>query len=138
MLRTLIIDDEAHIRNTLSLMLKRFCPQVAMAGEADGVKSGIEAIETSHPELVFLDINLSDGSGFDLLHKLKTIDFSVVFISSFNNRSIKAFRLSGLKYLQKPFSPVELLKSVNESKQIDAKDFRLHLEVLEYDLAFEN
>ena len=126
MLHTLIIDDEKHIRNTLSLMLKR-CPLIELSGEAESIESGIKAIQALHPNLVFLDINLPDGNGFDLLHKLKTIDFRVVFISSFNNRSIQAFRLSGLKYLQKLFNPGELRNVVNEVTKPDQALFRLQL-----------
>jgi len=137
MLRTLIIDDEAHIRNTLSMMLTKFCPQVEVYGVADGVNSGIEAIRKQHPDLVFLDIHLPDGDGFDLLHSLNTIDFRVIFISSFNNRSIQAFRHSGLAFLQKPFNLIDLRNVVNDAAQPVLKDFRQQLEVLEHDLAVE-
>jgi two-component system LytT family response regulator len=135
MLQTLIIDDEAHIRNTLSMMLAKFCPQVEVDGVADGVKTGIDAIRTQHPDLVFLDIHLPDGNGFDLLHSLNTIDFRVVFISSFNNRSIQAFRHSGLTFLQKPFNLIDLRKAVTEATQPVPKDFRQQLEMLEHALA---
>jgi two-component system, LytTR family, response regulator len=137
MLQTLIIDDETHIRNTLVMMLTKFCPQVEVSGEADSVKSGMDAIRTQHPDVVFLDIHLPDGDGFDLLHALEKIDFRVVFISSFNNKSIQAFRRSGLTFLQKPFNLIDLRNAVNDAKQPALKDFRQQLRVLEHDLAIE-
>lgn len=138
MLQTLIIDDETHIRNTLVMMLTKFCPQVEVSGEADSVRSGMDAIRAQHPDLVFLDIHLPDGDGFDLLHKLKDIDFRVVFISSFNNKSIKAFRHSGITFLQKPFNLLDLKTAVNNATQPVLKDFRQQLEVLEQELEPEN
>lgn len=137
MLQALIIDDETHIRNTLVMMLTKFCPQVEVSCEADSVKSGIEAIRTQHPDMIFLDIHLPDGDGFDLLHSLEKIDFCVVFISSFNNKSIQAFRHSGLTFLQKPFNLIDLRNAVNELTRPDFKNLGHQLEVLEHDLALE-
>ena len=114
MLRTLIIDDEAHIRNTLSRLLVKYCPKVEIAGGADDVISGISAIRSLHPDLVFLDIHLPDGNAFDLLNAFDTIDFKVVFISSFDSKSIQVFKSSGLIYLQKPFNPFELKEVVEK------------------------
>lgn len=137
MLHTLIIDDESHIRNTLVMMLTKFCPQVEVSGEAFSIKSGMEAIRTQHPDLVFLDIHLPDGDGFELLHKIMNIDFRVVFISSFNNKSIQAFRHSGLTFLHKPFNLIDLKNAVNEATQPVLKNFRQQLEVLEHELETE-
>jgi len=83
MLRTIIIDDEPHIRDTLRKLLARHCPQVSVIGEASGVDDGIKAIKKLQPELVLLDINLEDGTAFDLLHSLNSVDFKIIFISGF-------------------------------------------------------
>jgi len=112
MLRTLIIDDESHNRDTLRKLLARHCPQVSVVGEASGVGEGINAIRKFKPELVFLDINMGDGSGFDLLHALTAIDFNVIFISASDKHTIQAFRLSGVEYLLKPVNPEELIAAV--------------------------
>lgn len=134
MLHTLIIDDEAHIRNTLTRMLAKYCPQVEISDEADGVNSGIDSIRSRHPDLVFLDIHLSDDTAFDLLEAFNTIDFRVIFISSFDSRSIQAFKFSGMEYLQKPFNASELKEVVNKVPQMDVKNFQMQLEVLEHNL----
>ncbi len=134
MINAIIIEDEAHIRNTLSRMLIKFCPQAKISGEADGVKSGIDAIHSMHPNLVFLDIHLADGTAFDLLNAFDTIDFKVIFISSFDKRLIQAFQFSGLDYLQKPFNPNELNQVVSDALQPDLKNFQLRLDVLKYNL----
>jgi two-component system, LytTR family, response regulator len=131
MLKTLIIDNEAHIRDTLFKLLKRHCPDAVVVGEASGVTTGILAIREFQPDLVFLDINLDDGSGFDLLHGLEPVNFRVIFISAFDKKTILAFNLSGLEYLAKPISPTELCESIKRVMRSDIKDFFLQLEALE-------
>ncbi len=74
MLRTVIIDDEYHIRDTLINMLEMNCPDIRVVGQASGVMSGIAAIKELQPELVLLDIQMKDGTGFDLLYGLPSID----------------------------------------------------------------
>ena len=130
MLRTIIIDDEAHIRDTLARLLGRHCPQVSVVGEASGVKEGIDIIQTLHPDLVLLDINMKDGTGFDLLHAINTIDFKIIFISAFDKNMIQAFRLSDVEYLSKPVNPVELKAAVKNVEQSDQKDLKLRLKAL--------
>ncbi len=134
MLRTLIIDDEAHIRNTLSRMLAKYCPLVEVSGEADGVSNGISIIRSQQPDLVFLDFHLQDGNAFDLLEQINPIDFRLVFISSFDKSSIQAFRQSGLDFLQKPFNPFELKQAVNEASDKELKDIKRRLNMLRHEL----
>ena len=100
MLRTLIIDDEADIRDTLTKLLMLCCPQVDIVGEATGVSVGISKILEFHPDLVFLDINLKDGTGYDLLHALQPVSFKVIFISSFDKKAVQAFKLSSVALLK--------------------------------------
>lgn len=134
MQQTLIIDDEAHIRDTLSKMLLKFCPQVKLASVATGVASGIQAISNLHPDLVFLDINLGDGNAFDLLHAIRNFDFRVIFISSFNNEAIRTMKKSGIDYLQKPFNPSDLVEIVKKSELSGDADKTTQIEVLENSL----
>jgi len=77
MLRTLIIDDEAHIRDTLVNLLKDYCPEVKVVGEANSVASGKSAIRNKIPDLILLDIKMDDGTGFDLLQAFDTINFKI-------------------------------------------------------------
>ena len=134
MLRTLIIDDEAHIRDTLSRMLESFCPQVSVVGEAAGVADGISAIKELHPDLVLLDINMKDGTGFDLLHAFPKKNFKVIFISAFDKSTIQAFKLSGLEYLMKPVNPEEITAAINCVMKTESKYFELQLEALELNI----
>jgi two-component system LytT family response regulator len=131
MVRTLIIDDEIHNRDTLAIMLERFCPEVDVAGMASGVESGVKAARELDPELVLLDIHLGDGTGFDLLHALSPIHFHVIFISAMDHNLVRAFKLSGMEYLLKPVSPVELKMAIGRVMKAEMKDFELQLQALE-------
>jgi len=131
MLRTIIIDDEAHNRDTLRKLLAMHCPQVTVVGEVPGVQTGISLIRELRPDLVLLDINMKDGTGFDLLNAFTVIDFKVIFISAFDKNTIRAFRLSDVEYLLKPVNPEELKAVVNRTVKSDPEDLKLHLQALE-------
>ncbi|MDD2279937.1 MAG: response regulator, partial [Bacteroidales bacterium] len=83
MISAVIIDDEKLAREALANMLKMFCPDVNLIGEADGVESGVETIRRLEPDAVFLDIQMPDGSGFDLLKEFASISFKFVFITAY-------------------------------------------------------
>ncbi|MBC8319886.1 MAG: response regulator [Bacteroidetes bacterium] len=131
MLRTLIIDDEYHIRDTLTKLTSLFCPEVHIVGEASCVIDGIKKILELHPDLVFLDINMKDGTGYKLLHSVHPVRFKVIFISAFDKKTIHAFKLSSMAYLQKPFHPAEIIEAIKQTALIEAKDFDKYLEALE-------
>jgi two-component system LytT family response regulator len=131
MLRTLLIDDEAHIRDTLSILLTRHCPQVQLVGEASSVAEGIKAIHDLKPDLVILDIHLADGTCFDLLHSLAPINFRVIFISALDRGMIQAFRLSSLEFLLKPISPVDLVTAVKNTSTAEPGNLHLQLKALD-------
>jgi two-component system, LytTR family, response regulator len=130
MLRTLIIDDEAHIRDTLTRMLARHCPQVSVVGEASGVTEGVNAIRDLHPELVLLDIHLGDGTGFDLIHAIGEINFKLIFISAFDKDLIQSFRLSMVEYLLKPVGSIELVTAVRNVTVLKQEFLILQLKAL--------
>lgn len=130
MLRTIIIDDEAHMRQTLEKMLSRFCPHLKLVGMADGVGSGVEAIQKYHPELVLLDIKMNDGTGFDLLKKLEPVDFKVIFITAYDQYAIKAIKFSAIDYLLKPIDPDDLKIATRKADQIVQQDFNIQLNAL--------
>ena len=102
MLRTVIIDDESHIRETLSSLLADFCPQVKVVGEGDSVASGIKIIRSKTPDLVLLDIQMNDGTGFDLLDHFNNIGFKIIFVTAYENHALEAFRFSAVDYILKP------------------------------------
>jgi len=130
MLRTLIIDDEAHFRETIGNMLKLHCPNAKLIGQADGVKSGVEAIKKYHPDLILLDIKMKDGTGFDLLEKIDNIDFKVIFITAYDQYAIKAFKFSALDYLLKPVESVELKEAIDNADKINQKEVTTQLNTL--------
>lgn len=131
MIRCVIIEDEAKSRETLRGLLNRFCKDVLVCAEAGGVQSGREAIEEHHPDLVFLDIEMPDGSGFRLLEKLKEINFEIVFTTAFEQFAIKAIRYAALDYLLKPIVPEELIAAVEKVRNLKEKRInQKQLEVL--------
>jgi len=134
-LRTLIIDDETHVRRSLSLMLEEECPNVVIVGTADSVKSGLEAIEKHHPDLVLLDIKMADGTGFDLLQKARPVNFRVIFITAFEEYAIRAFRFSAIDYLLKPVNSMDLAEAISKAVSSFGQDFALQLKALEENLA---
>jgi len=91
MIRAVIIDDEIKCRNTLLSHLDRYCPDVRVVGEADGVTAGVEVITTQRPEVVFLDIQLTDGNGFQILEAFPEIFFKVIFTTAFDQYALQAF-----------------------------------------------
>ncbi|MBN2745252.1 MAG: response regulator transcription factor [Bacteroidales bacterium] len=120
-LNSIIIDDEKHSRETLQEMLVRYC-RIATIGEADGVESGIEAIENLKPNLVFLDIKMNDGTGFDLLRKINNRNFHVIFTTAYDQYAINAIRFSALDYLLKPIDIEELKAAVDRAKSAIEED----------------
>ena len=81
MLRTIIIDDEAHVRETLKRFINKYCPQVQLVAEAESVVTGLKAITRNNPDLILLDIKMDDGTGFDLLEAIDNIDFKIIFLN---------------------------------------------------------
>lgn len=112
MLRALIVEDEKHNRETLKNLLTEFCPEVQVAGMAASVDEALLLIRSVRPDLVFLDIELQTGTGFDLLSQLKDLDFEVIFTTAFEQYAIKAIKFSSLDYLLKPIDLEELQAAV--------------------------
>ncbi len=122
MLRAIIVDDIDAIRNKNIDLIKEHCPNVAIIGEANNVKSGVEAIKKYLPDLVFLDVEMPDGTGFDLLQQLKPITFKVIFITGFQDFAIKAFRFSAIDYLLKPIDADDLIEAVKKVEETINKE----------------
>jgi len=118
MKKILIIDDENRTRELIAKMIDSFDFDVITIPEGENVKSGIAAIEKHHPDIVFLDIQMPDGTGFDVLGSIPNKNFVVIFITAHEEFAIKAIKFSALDYLLKPVDLSEL-KSALE-KAIDA------------------
>lgn len=116
MLRAIVIDDIESIRKEYISIIKANCPDISVVGQADSVESGIRQIRHLAPDIVFLDVEMQDGTGFDLLQKLKPIDFKVIFITGHEDFAIKAFRFSAIDYLLKPLDPLDLVEAVKKAE----------------------
>ena len=99
MLKTVIIDDDYVSRMILKELLEKFLNNIDLVGEAASVQEGVDLIEKTEPELVLLDISLPDGTGFDLLDKVKKVDFKIIFITAYSEYAIKAFKYSAFDYI---------------------------------------
>ena len=114
MVKAIIIDDEVHCLDTLSMLLADCCPEVEVTNMCVSGKQGLEAIAKSKPDLVFLDIEMPVMNGFELLEHLGKIPFAVIFTTSYDQYAIKAIRFSALDYLMKPIDEDELVAAVRK------------------------
>ena len=112
MLKALIVDDEPKARENLQILLHDFVEGVEVAALCENISESIEAVKLHSPDVVFLDIQLQRETGFDLLTRLKDINFEVIFTTAYTEYAIKAFKFSAIDYLLKPIDIDELKKSV--------------------------
>lgn len=117
MVKAIIIDDEIHCQETLSLLLKEYCPQVEILGLCANAKLGSESIDKHNPDLIFLDIEMPGMNGFELLEQFNEVPFAVIFTTSYDQYAIKAIRFSALDYLLKPVDPAELISAVKKVEE---------------------
>ena len=131
MINAILIDDEVHCLETLSLLLKEYCPQVHLLDQCRSAKKGLEAIEKLKPDLLFLDIEMPTMNGFEMLEQFSEVPCAIIFTTSYDQYAIKAIRFSALDYLLKPIDPKELLnavKKVDEHRQLPmAEQFQILL-----------
>ena len=130
MIRSIIIDDEENNRQMIGDLLIKYCPEIEVVGEADGVELGVLMVQKHHPDLIFLDIKMDDGDGFDLLEKLGNIDFKVIFITAYEEYAIKAFKFSAIDYLLKPVDPDDLVIAIEKAKTQILKDLKYQFSTL--------
>tara|TARA_R110000850_G_scaffold150497_1_gene273290 strand:+ start:209931 stop:210680 length:750 start_codon:yes stop_codon:yes gene_type:complete len=116
-LKAIIVEDETHSLETLKNLLEKFCEGVEVIGLASSVKEALEVIQKSQPDVVFMDIELQSGTGFDILTQLPEINFEVIFTTAFDQYAIKAVKFSSLDYLLKPIDLEELQQAVEKAKQ---------------------
>ena len=117
LIKTIIIDDEADARASVRIIIESFTDKLEIVAEAASVEHSIEIINKHKPQLVFLDIDLEDGSAFDLLQKLEQPDFKIIFVTGFNDLAVKAFRFNALDYILKPINPDELIEATEKAIQ---------------------
>ncbi len=130
-MKAVIIDDEKDSREILANYLAKYCPDVTVGGFGESVATGIEVIQKHQPDIVFLDIEMPYGNGFDLLDKIGNINFETIFVTAFDNYAIQALNQSAAYYLLKPIDIDELITAVDKIKQEQAeKNYIQHARVL--------
>jgi two-component system LytT family response regulator len=124
-LRTIIVDDEQDAVNFINSIIEEYCPSLEVIGKAFNVTEGVSCIEQNKPDLVFLDVEMPNGTGFDLLSNFPEHGFEVVFITAFNHYAIKAIKFSAVDYILKPININEFIEAVNRvTKKITEKNFQ--------------
>lgn len=111
-MEALIIDDEKHCRDSLAILLAKYCPEITILAQCANGEEGIHAISTHEPDLVFLDISMPGMTGFEMLEQCPSSDFEVVFTTAYDEYAIQAIRHSALDYLLKPVDKNELIAAV--------------------------
>jgi two-component system LytT family response regulator len=122
MMNAIIIDDEIDSIRTLQIELNKYCPQVNISGSFTSAKEALMTLKSHAPDLLFLDIELGEMSGFDLLESLGECSFDIIFVTAFDEFAIRAFEVTAMGYLLKPFDKHQLVSAVNrvEKKRIAA------------------
>lgn len=119
------------MRVTLTRFLEKYCPQVQLIGEAGSVEEGVELIRKLNPDLVLLDIQMGDGTGFDLLRTIDNIDFKLIFVTAHEKYAVQAFKYGAVDYILKPVNPQELAEAVERAREMTLSDYNVRLKALE-------
>lgn len=138
MYHTIIIDDDQLARHVLRRILEQNFSEIEILGEADTVASGLLLINELEPDLVFLDIEMPDGTGFSLLEKLKKVNFKVVFTTSYSDYAITAFKYSAFDYIVKPVLLENVRSTISRIKDIPVLQEKERVEVLKRTLKHGN
>lgn len=130
MITSLIVDDEHDGRAAVQNMVEKYCSNIQILDEADGVEDAFLKIKQHNPDLVFLDIKMDDGTAFDLLRKFSSITFKIIFVTAYDEYAIEAIKYSALDYLLKPVRPallVEAVEKLQSTSRIDKLEKQLEL-----------
>jgi two-component system LytT family response regulator len=121
-IRAILVDDEESARDVLQNLLLRFCPDVELVGKCENVLEAVETIRQTNPDLVFLDIEMPNYAGYELVNFLDEVNFEIIFVTAYDQYAIRAFELAAIDYLLKPID-IERLKAAvgRASQQFDMK-----------------
>ena len=117
-MKGIIIDDEPTVRNAIKNLLTEQFPDIKIVSSVGSVSEGYNAILQHSPELIFLDVELPDGTGFDLLKKFPSVNFKVIFITGHQEYALDAIKVSALDYILKPFDTDELRCAIEKAREI--------------------
>lgn len=116
MIKTILIDDEERAINTLTMLLSTYVPEIEIVATCNNVPAGVIAINQHRPNLVFLDIEMPEYNGFELLSFFRDVDFEIIFVTAYSEYAVRAFEISAIDYILKPVE-VDLLLSAMERFQ---------------------
>jgi two-component system, LytTR family, response regulator len=116
MLTNIIIDDELKGRSLLKELISRYCPEVQILGMAANAHEGIELIKQHQPDFIFLDIQMPEINGFQMIELIGEVNFDIIFVTAYNEFAVKAYKYSAFDYLLKPIDPEELRRTIDRLK----------------------
>lgn len=130
-IRAIIVDDESRARDTLSALLGNYCPQVVIVDQCATVPDAVLSVNKNRPQLVFLDIEMPEYNGFELLSFFREVDFEIIFVTAYNDYALKAFEASAVDYVLKPVDIDKLKIAVDKvEKKLKSFDMQTRLDVL--------
>lgn len=139
MIKAIIIDDEMHCIRRLEYILADAVNSIELCGAFQSVETGLTAIKQLKPQLVFLDVEIDNQTGFDLLKQLPAINFDVIFTTGYDKYAVEAFKFSAIDYLLKPVDEEDLYKAVSKlQEKISVKETAKKFESLFYNLHATN
>ena len=116
-MKAIIIDDELSGREVLKKLVQLNCPEVTVVNTLNAIETGLQSINEDKPDLVFLDIQMPNASGFDLLNQIDKIDFEIIFVTAHDSFAIRAFEYAAVDYLLKPIKVTELIDAVKRADE---------------------
>jgi two-component system LytT family response regulator len=123
MIKALLVDDEAYIRNSVREKINQyFSADIEIIGEAESVAKAVNLIKEESPDLLFLDIQLTDGTSFDILNQIEVKDVDIIFITGFDKHAIKAIKVGALDYILKPIDESEFKEAVEKAIESSKKE----------------
>ncbi|MDD4191578.1 MAG: LytTR family DNA-binding domain-containing protein [Mangrovibacterium sp.] len=128
--RTVIVDDDKLARRVLLQIFEQNFSEIEVMGEADSVDAGVSLIRSVKPDLVFLDIEMADGTGFDLIDRLEEVNFRLIFTTSYSDYAIKAFKYFAFDYILKPVLPENVKATIHRIKDIPLRNSKNQIEML--------
>jgi two-component system, LytTR family, response regulator len=130
-MKALIIDNEPNLRIGLKALLQAYCPQIKEVKEAGGVQSGLQTLAGFKPDIVLLDVEMDDGTGFDMMRQVGEPTFGLIFVTAHNKYAIEAFKCSAIDYLLKPVDPEALQNSIERAiDQLRNRDMQQQIQFL--------
>jgi two-component system, LytTR family, response regulator len=137
--KTLVIEDEPNSLEAITILIKNYSTNLELAGSAAAVNDAVTLIKSQKPDLVFMDVRIADGTGFDVLRKLPAINFELIFVTAYDSYAMEAIKFSAVDYLMKPVGIQEFEEAIARvKKRLEEKTKQQNVDALLYNLAQQN